>query len=359
MAARVSARGGSDGPRGDSPAPRPAAGGTVRPPGARQARPARARPPPDRAAAAGPARAGRAAGLRGPGPALPLPRPGVPGPLPPPWGGPRGGRGPREAAAGPALAAPGPPPFAPRLSRGYFAAARRRPASRFPAAALPPRFPAEWRRRGSPALPALRLGVARPRSLATVSRWRDPAGAMDVGELLSYQVSGPAAAAGVLGGAGGARLLPRGLGRRRPCPAPRGGGALGARGPAPGQPRPFLPPRRGVASAGVPWPVAPRAWELPARRRSSLRCGRCAELGQRPRCALAAAAFGGLSPRLQKSGASVGPGYRGLWGNTAPLMPVLPPLACARSRRKAHPCFEACARLLFFSSLFYDKTHLI
>lgn len=67
-----------------------------------------------------------------------------------------------------------------------FATVRRR--TRFPAALVPPRFPAEWRPRSAPAPLALRRGVARPRRLATVWRRRGPVGAMDVGELLSYQV---------------------------------------------------------------------------------------------------------------------------------------------------------------------------
>lgn len=67
-----------------------------------------------------------------------------------------------------------------------FTTVRRR--TRFPTALVPPRFPAEWRPLSAPAPLALRHGVARPRRLATVWRRRGPVGAMDVGELLSYQV---------------------------------------------------------------------------------------------------------------------------------------------------------------------------
>lgn len=75
------------------------------------------------------------------------------------------------------------------------------------------RFPAEWRASSSPLLLALRRGVARPRLLATVPRWRGPAGAMDVGELLSYQVSGAHQARG---SGPGSSCRPAGEGRGGP-----------------------------------------------------------------------------------------------------------------------------------------------
>lgn len=184
------------------------------------------------------------------------------------------GRGCRPPVTHAAAGLPGPLPF----SSLPGAALRQCGASRFPAAALPPRFPAEWRPPGSPALPALRHGVARSRSLATVSRWRGSLGAMDVGELLSYQVSGPAAAPGAVGGhragpavawvhrvgAAGARgaapalrCRPAGEGRARPrpCRAVPGGG----RGRAP-------EPRWRGSPGPVPLQLRSRAWDGPPRR---------------------------------------------------------------------------------------------
>lgn len=167
---------------------------------------------------------------------------------------------------------------------------------RFAAAPFPPRFPAERRPGSAPAPLAFRRGVARPRGLATVGRRRrrGPAGAMDVGELLSYQVPAPAPAPGTgLRGApaGAAPSAGAGCGL---CAVPSDGAALrrGRRG---------LGLRRGPRTEGR----APSPAPSPAGLTEPLGCapGRgsgfgVAESTARPCCPQLGSAFGVLHTRI-------------------------------------------------------------
>lgn len=113
------------------------------------------------------------------------------------------------------------------------------PASPFPAwppfaslsGSVAPRHPA--------CAACLTASVARPRWFATGSRWRGPVGAMDVGELLSYQVSSGGWA--LLGVSRSPALWPPA--RRCPRPWPRCGDAA----PAPVRPRAWGGRRAGPA----------------------------------------------------------------------------------------------------------------
>lgn len=173
----------------------------------------------------------------------------------------------------------------------------------------------------------LTAGVARPRWFATGSRWRGPVGTMDVGELLSYQVSSGGWA--VLGVSRSPALWPPA--RRCPRPWPRCGG-----------------------SDAAPAPVRPRAWG--GRRAGPTRPHSVHSHGAWLKCRQVL----GVSPPLQ--GAVLGgTGYRGLRGagvlplSFRPQMRRLVP-ACARSEDLSS--FHGCSSM-GFSSLLYDKTNLI